>query len=190
MKRTLSCAALVAAVFTSAFAQTPDSKFMTPNNGGSPPTKTEATINGKKIWIIYHAPSVKGRKVFGAPEALQPENTVWRLGADWATFLHTDADLDLNGLAVPAGEYTLYMDLDKGKWQLIVNKQVGQWGIKRDGSTTMDESKNVGKTALTMAKPGSLVETLKIDLSSAGGNKGKLNIAWENVGASLNFTAK
>jgi hypothetical protein len=190
MKRTLSCAALAAAVFTSAFAQTPDSKFMTPNKAGSNPMKAEATVGGKKIWIIYHAPSVKGRKVFGAPDSLQPEGSIWRLGADWATFLHTDADLDLNGLAVPAGEYTLYMDLDKGKWQLIVNKQVGQWGIKRDGSTTMDESKNVGKAAMTMGKPGSLVETLKIDLSSTGGNKGKLNVEWENVTASLNFTAK
>jgi hypothetical protein len=188
MKRILSCAALAAALVTCASAQIDEKKFMS-NNAQSPAMKAEATINGKKVFILYHAPSVRGRKIFGAPDALQPENSVWRLGADWATILHTDADLDINGVAVPAGDYSLYMDLDKGKWQLVVNKQTGQWGIKRDGSTTMDESKNVGKAAMTMGKPAAAVEQMKITLTGTG-NKGKLTVEWENVTASANITAK
>src|SRR5206468_7394891 len=145
--------------------------------------------NGKEIWISYHAPSVRGRKIFGRADALQPDNSVWRLGADQATFLHTDADLDINGLAVPKGEYTLFVDLDMGKWQLIVNKQTGQWGIKRDGSANFDESKSVGKTAMTMSKPSSPVEQFKINLSDGGG-KGKLTMEWADVAASVPFTVK
>jgi hypothetical protein len=189
MKRTVTCALLMAGLVVVGLGQTDKKKYMTPNPM-SPPMETSVTINGKQIWIVYHAPSVRGRKIFGGADALQPDKTVWRLGADQATFLHTDADLNINGLAVPAGEYTLFADLDMGKWQLIVNKQTGQWGIKGAGAANFDESKNVGKTALTMSKPSGPVETLKISLSSAGGNNGKLQIEWENVVASAPFTVK
>lgn len=161
----------------------------------SPEAETSVTINGKQVWIFYHAPSVKGRKIFAGAGALQPDDSVWRIGADYATVLHTDADLDINGLAVPKGDYALYADLDKGKWTLIVNKTLMAgtrhiWGINRDGSTTNNPATELGRTALTMGKPASPVETLKITLSGAGGNKGKLLVEFENVTASASFTVK
>jgi hypothetical protein len=186
MKR-IATALLFAAV---CLAQTPKEKYMTPGTGGSPPMQTSVTIGGKEIWIVYHAPSVKGRKVFGSADALQKPGTIWRMGADQATFLHTDADLDINGLAVPKGEYTLFADLDEGKWQLIVSKQTGQWGIKRTGEGNVDPAQVLGKTAMTMSKPSALVEQAKITLASSGGNKGTLKVEFENVAASVNFTAK
>jgi len=84
-------------------------------NTASPGAETSVTVNGKNIWIYYHAPSVRGRHIFGGAGAHQPDGSVWRLGADYATVLHTDADLDLNGLAIPKGDYTLYADLDNGQ---------------------------------------------------------------------------
>jgi hypothetical protein len=175
MKQLLTCAAMAGMILGAAFGQVDKSKLMTKN----------AQSPGKE-----HAPSVRGRHVFGGADALQPDDSVWRLGADSATVLHTDAALDLHGLAVPAGDYSLYIFLDKGKWQLIVNKKTGQWGINQDNSTTDQPADELGRIALTMAKPAALVETLKIDLSSAGGNKGKLQIEWEKVSASLPFTVK
>jgi hypothetical protein len=165
------------------------SKLMS-KNAQSPPIETSAAIDGKSLWIVYHAPSVRGRKIFGGADALQPDDTTWRLGADWATILHTDATLNFHGLSVPPGEYSLYIALDKGKWELIVNKQTGQWGIKMGGATTDDPAQDVGRIALTMSKPPELVELLKIDLSGTGGNHGKLNIAWEHVEASAPFTVR
>jgi len=159
-------------------------------NAASPAKETTVTINGKKIGIWYHAPSVKGRKIFGSADSLQPEGSIWRLGADNATWLHTDAELDIHGVKVAPGDYSLYMDLDAGKWKLIVNKKTGQWGINRDGSTTRVAADDVGTAPMTMSKPPSPVEQLKITLSSAGGNKGKLQVEWENVVASVDFTAK
>jgi hypothetical protein len=91
-------------------------------NTASPGAETSVTINGKNLWIYYHAPSVRGRHIFDGAGALQPDGSVWRLGADYATVLHTGADIDLNGLAIPKGDYTLYADLDNGQWKLIVNK--------------------------------------------------------------------
>src|SRR5438552_8539180 len=89
-------------------------------NTKSPGAETSVTINGKNLWIYYHAPSVRGRHIFNGAGALKPDGSVWRLGADYATVLHTDAYLDLNGLAIPKGDYTLYAELDNGQWKLIV----------------------------------------------------------------------
>ena len=165
----------------------------------SPGAETSLTVKGKNIWIYYHAPSVRGRQIFGGPGALEPYGKVWRLGADYATVLHTDADLDLNGLAIPKGDYTLYADLDNGQWKLIVNKTLMAgsrhiWGVGespdgvQEGATTDDPATELGRASLTMGKPSSPVETLKITL--LGGAKGKLLIEWENVTASAPFTVK
>src|ERR1700736_6648910 len=122
MKRILLIALLLSGLMP-AVAQVKKEDLATKNTA-SPGAETSVTINGKNIWIYYHAPSVRGRHIFGGEGVLQPYGKVWRLGADYATFLHTDADLDLNGLAIPKGDYTLYVDLDNGQWQLMVNKTV------------------------------------------------------------------
>jgi hypothetical protein len=54
---------------------------------------------------------------------------VWRAGANAATSIHTDADLVIKGLAVPKGDYTIYVLVNTDPWQLIINKQTGQWGL-------------------------------------------------------------
>jgi hypothetical protein len=189
----------------SAFAQIDLSKLITGNQ--TSPEEIAAIHygnEGKMIWIFYHAPSVtdsktkEKRHIFNGAGALQADETIWRLGADYATVLHTDADLDIGGLAVPRGDYTLYVDLDKGKWKLIVNKQLmnargtrPQWGIvDAKGTTTNDPAKEVGRADLTMGKPAALVETLKIALTRTDATHGRLEIAWENVTASAPFTVK
>ena len=181
--RALTSILTLAAAAGLAFAQAPKKA------PASPPMETSATIGGKNIAIKYSAPSVKGRKIFGGADALQPGNTVWRAGANNATALHTDGDITIGNLTVPAGDYTLYVFLDPKGWQLAVSKQTGQWGINRDGSTSLDDSKAVGRTPMKMSKPASLVETYKMTLSGEG-KKGTLTLEWENVSASVNIAAK
>ena len=189
IRRVIAGTLLAGVLVTAGFAQVDKKKLMT-ENPQSPAKEATVSVDGKQIWILYHAPSVRGRKIFGGADALQPDDSVWRAGADYATVLHTDAALDLGGVAVPAGEYSLYVFVDKGKWQLIVNKQTGQWGITRQGGTTLDESQNVGKANMTMSKPPAPVEVFQIALSSRGGGKGALRMEWENVVASVPFTVK
>ena len=203
MKLFLRCGLLLAGLSVPCFAQLDLSKLIT-GNQTSP--ESIAAIHygaeGKIIWIFYHAPSIRdpqthqARHIFKGPGALQADGSIWRLGADYATVLHTDADLDIGGLAVPKGEYTLYVDLDEGNWKLIVNKQLmnsrgtrPQWGIvDSKGATTNDPAKELGRTALTMGKPPAPLETLKIALIRTGDAQGKLEIAWENVTASVLLT--
>jgi hypothetical protein len=146
-------------------------------------------IGGKTISIKYSAPAVNGRvgKLYGKDGTIGKDATypVWRAGANAATALHTDADLDLGGLTVPKGDYTLYVNLaDPAAWELIVNKQTGQGGM------TYDAKQDLGRVKMTMGKPPALVEQLKYTLSGTGGNKGTLELAWENADASVSFTAK
>jgi hypothetical protein len=155
----------------------------------SPPAETSAAIGGTKVTIQYSAPSVKGRKIFGGTDALQPDNTVWRAGANKATALHTDGEITIGNLNVPAGDYTLYVFLDPQGWQLIVSRQTGQWGIV-PGGTSLDESKAIGRTPMKMSKPATLVETYKMSLLAGEGKKGMLTLEWENVSASVDIVAK
>jgi Protein of unknown function (DUF2911) len=194
MKPILLTALCLSGILILAQAQVKKGELKT-GNTDSPEAETSVTINGKQIWVFYHAPSVKGRKIFGGAGALQPDDSIWRLGADFATVLHTDADLDLSGLEVPKGDYALYADLDKGKWKLIVNKKLMAgsrhiWGINNDGTTTDSPTTELGRAAMTMGKPASPVEKLKITLSGAGGAKGRLLVEFENVTASVPFTVK
>lgn len=154
---------------------------LAPAQPKSPPAQTSVTINGKALTIKYAAPSMRGRKIFGG---LEPYGKVWRAGANAATAFHTDADLDIAGLAVPKGDYTLFVWLDENQWQLIVNKQTGQWGL------SYDQSQDLGRVKMNMSKPAAPVETYKMTLSSEGGNKGKLQLEWENTVASVPITVK
>jgi hypothetical protein len=145
----------------------------------SPPATASATIGGKAVTITYSSPGVKGREghIFSKDGQLgkDPTYPIWRAGANSATALHTDGDLDIGGVAVPKGDYTLYVDIsDADNWVLVINKQTGQWGTK------YDKSMDLGRAKMTMAAPGALVENLKYTLTDKGSGKGSLSLAWEN----------
>jgi len=86
----------------------------------SPPREASVTINGHAITIKYSAPSVRGRTIWGPDGILAKDPTapVWRAGANSATAFHTDADLEIEGLSVPKGDYTLYILPTPGKFEL------------------------------------------------------------------------
>src|ERR1700746_1509627 len=71
----------------------------------SPAAKTSATIDGKQISVAYYAPSAHGRKIMGG---LVPYGEVWCTGANWATQIDTEADLDMGGLKMPKGSYSIW----------------------------------------------------------------------------------
>jgi hypothetical protein len=148
----------------------------------SPATTESATVGGKTISIKYGAPSVRGRQIFGDGGKLSTDPTypAWRAGADNATAFHTDADLTIGGLSVPKGDYTIYVWVkDPNAWELIINKQTGQWG------TVYDASKDLGRVKMNMSVPRAPVETVKYTLSGIGTGAGKLEIAWEKHVASV-----
>jgi hypothetical protein len=179
MKNLLACTGLLFVAATLS-AQTPAPK----PSPQSPPAKETATIGGKTICVTYSSPGVKGREghLFGKDGQIgkDPTYPVWRAGANNATKLHTDGNITIGDLAVPAGDYTLYVDVsDPDNWVLIVNTQTGQWG------TVYDKTKDLGRAKMTMTKPMAMVENLKYTLDHLGGTTGKLTLEWEDHSASV-----
>ncbi|MBI3208053.1 MAG: DUF2911 domain-containing protein [Candidatus Solibacter usitatus] len=145
----------------------------------SPAATASANVGGKTVTIAYSSPQVNGRagKLFGKDGRIGQDRNypVWRAGANTSTKLTTSGDLDIGGLTVPKGEYTLYVDLsDPDNWQLIVNKQTGQWGL------TYNKAQDLGRVKMSMSKPAAMVEGLKYTIAG-----GKLTLEWENKSASV-----
>ena len=154
---------------------------------GSPTSTATLVLNGKSLEVRYSAPSVRGRQIFGDGGLLSKDPTypAWRAGANAATTFRTEGTLDVGGLTVPAGTYTLYVWVkDPNVWELIVNRQTGQWGL------SYDASRDLGRVKMTMAKPPALVETLKYTLTDKGGGTGELRLEWENHVATVPVVAK
>jgi hypothetical protein len=153
----------------------------------SPVEQATGTIAGKTLTIKYSAPSVRGRQIFGDGGRISsdPNYPVWRAGADSSTTFHTGADLQIGNLSVPKGDYSLYVLIkDPDAWQLIINKQTGQWGLE------YDPSQDLGRLNMAMLKPPALIEQLKYNITSTGPKTGKIELAWEQHIASVPVTVK
>lgn len=150
----------------------------------SPAEVASATIGGKSVTINYNSPGVKGRegKIFTKDGLIShnPHYPVWRAGANPATTLKTDGNLMIGDLMVPAGTYTLFVDIsDPDNWTLIVSKDTGEWGL------AYDNTKDLGRTKMTMSKPAAMVENLVWTLADSGGGQGTATLAWEDHSASV-----
>jgi hypothetical protein len=148
----------------------------------SPHESTSAEIGGHKITITYGRPYLHGRKMSGDHE---PYGKVWRTGADEATTLETDADLDINGLKVPKGKYALFTLFTPESWTLIVNKTAKQWG-----AFSYKESADLGRVPMNVSKSSAPVEEFTITLVPAGGDTATLKMEWENVVATVPVKVK
>ena len=136
---------------------------------------------GKTINTVYSSPRTKGRKIYGD---LVPFGKVWRAGANEATTFVASSDLVVGGATVPAGKYTIFTVPEADKWDLIINKKTGEWGIPYKYES--DELTRVGMKLSTLASP---VEDFTIGYDkSAGGCT--LRMDWETTRASVDIRAK
>jgi len=175
---TVGVSIVLLAVASLALAQqTPEDKSKRP----SPPGTAEVTLKGKKITIDYSRPSLKGRKV---GQELAPYGKVWRTGANEATTLTTEIDLNIGGTKVPAGKYTLWTLPSEGTWKLIINKQTGQWG------TRYDESQDLARVDMKKSPLPQTVEQFTISFDKKGENLADLNLDWENTRVSVPVKAE
>lgn len=191
MKRLLLCSALLS--FAVALcAQTAPKPGMHSGPPQSPDAKEAATLAGKAVTVDYCSPRVRGRegKIFTADGLISHDPTypVWRAGANKATQLHTEADLQIGGqegFLLPKGDYTLWVDVSNADgWVLIVNKQIGQWGTK------YDKTQDVGRVKMHVRKPAAPIEELKYTIEAQDKGNGSLSLAWENYSASVSLEAR
>jgi hypothetical protein len=151
----------------------------------------DAALTGpSRISINYSQPHARGRKIIGG---LIRSDTVWRFGANIATTLHTDLDISVGSLAIPRGDYTLFLLHTAGdSWQLIVNSQTAEWG------TDYDRTRDFGHLTLAAKPMRDNEETFTIYLvpdapNPASGHAnlgGVLRIRWGTTELSAPWTVK
>jgi len=140
--------------------------------------QSAVTLDGKTITVKYAPSAMKGRKIFGTAV---PYNQVWKIGETSAATLHTDADIVFKGVTVPKGDYSLYVLVAADKWQLVINKQTGP------KAATYNPKFDVGRVAMTLAKPPAAVENSRLTLTKSAAMAAKIEIAWENTTATAQF---
>ncbi|MCC6318574.1 MAG: DUF2911 domain-containing protein [Gemmatimonadaceae bacterium] len=152
---------------------------MRPTGVLSPRQVAQASITQAPIMISYGSPAVRGRTVWGG--ALIPMDSIWRTGANEATLLATSRPIQLGGLHVPAGLYSLWTQLTPSGAVLIVNSQTGQWG------TQYDASHDLGRAPLELSPTDAFVEDLTITIRPLNGARGVIELAWGDRKASVGF---
>ena len=154
-----------------------------PGDGGSPHVMTEWVMDEANISITYGRPYLKDRVVGETVEPMVGQ--VWRLGADEATMLKTDADLMISDTPIAAGEYTLLMlttlttPPTEDVWQLIVNRRTGQWGLD------YDESQDLARIDMDLEVLPQPADQLLISIEG-----GRLKVEWGTARASVPLTVQ
>jgi hypothetical protein len=143
----------------------------------SPRDTARGTVGGTSVMVDYGRPSKRGRTIFAA-NGLVPYGKVWRTGANSATTLVTSKDLMIGTTRVPAGTYTLYTVPTADAWQLVVNKQTGQWG------TEYDQAQDLARIPMTVTKLSAPIEQFTIAVEPAA-----LVMKWDTVQASVPLKA-
>lgn len=156
----------------------------------SPPVQATIAIEGKSITIDYSSPRVRGRegKIFGKNGLIATGDAstypVWRAGANAATTLKTDVELKAGDTTIPAGKYTLWVDIgDADHWVLIINKQTGQWG------RTYTKAQDVARIPMKMEKGKKVTENLTYALEKEHGGL-ELSLQWEYYEGSVKLGVK
>jgi len=158
----------------------------------SPADSVITRVGSANVAIRYSRPSKRGRVVFGdSSVAMEPWGKVWRTGANEATRFSTDRDLTIGGANVPAGNYTLWTQLDRGGWKLIINKQL----LRPDNSgrllwgTMYDPKFDLVRVPMTMTTLSAPVEHMTIALEPDG-DGAVLKVMWDVTQASVPVRAR
>lgn len=200
--RVLSTAALLGLVLCSAGARAQERRLASPPGRSATEVKghydeREGYVAGRWIEILYGRPIKRGRDLWGPPdfaEALNDGAEVWRAGANYSTRLRTELPLVIAGKRLEPGEYTLFIELSREAWTLIVSS----WPAQTDGYDYENKDALFGAFGYTpdrdVARAPMRLERISwsfdqlswqfLDMSDAGG---RLALFWDDRMASVPF---
>jgi hypothetical protein len=167
----------------------------------------ESYEGGKWIEITNGRPLQRGRDLFGSGAdygkaandvgtAGLPAPPVWRAGANVSTRLKTEVSLVFGDKTVPAGEYSLFVDLKLPAWTLIISS----WGAQAKfdpqdhnalwGAYNYTAAKDVARVSMKLETLPFAVDQLTWTFLDMKNDGGRMALMWGNTLASAPFTAK
>ena len=154
---------------------------------------------GKWIEITSGRPIKRGRDIFGSGADYGKGTLlgapIWRAGANVSTRLKSEVPLRIGGQTVPAGEYSLFIDLKENAWTLVVSSWPAQQTYDANnkdalwGAYGYTPDKDVVRVPMKLETLPHSVEQLTwsfIDMTETGGS---LAIVWDKTLASVPFEA-
>jgi len=168
----------------------------------------ERYVDGKWLEITYGRPSLRGRDVFGTganygkalvdlPLGDWGPPPVWRAGANVSTRLNTEATLIVGDKKVPAGEYSLFIDVKGPRdWTLIISSWPAQQRFDQKDKTALwgayayTPDKDVARVAMKVDTLPFSVEQLTWSFLDVTTDGGRLAIMWAKTTASAPFRAQ
>ncbi|MDO5981092.1 DUF2911 domain-containing protein [Flavivirga spongiicola] len=143
----------------------------------SPKDTVEFKLNDLKLEVFYNRPSKKNRAIFGA---LVPFNKVWRTGANEATTFETNQTLEVQGMPLPMGKYTLWTVPKDTTWTVIFNSKQYAWGVDSDMKPMWNPNYDVLNIEIPVQKLPATVEQFTIAFDNSTDNL-FLTMAWDDV---------
>jgi hypothetical protein len=125
--------------------------------------------NGGEIRVEYCRPFKKERTIFGPQSsgALVPYGQKWRTGANEATEISLDKDIELAGELLNAGTYSVYTIPGKNAWTIAINSKTDYWGASLSGSP-FEENMDVLRVQVKPQKTDEVAEQFTMDFEESG----------------------
>jgi hypothetical protein len=205
-KKVMTLAAAVAVAGTVGSAQqarpaSPEAKASTQVGGQwVKGERGQSYQTGKWIDITYGAPVKRGRTTIwgsGAEygKSLLAGAPIWRAGANVSTRLKTDVPLQIGGKTVPAGEYTMFIDLKSPTdWTLVVSSWPAQTKYDAQnkaalwGGYNYTPDKDVARVAMKVDTLPMSIDSLAWNFADVTETGGKIVLMWDTAVASAPFT--
>jgi len=154
---------------------------------------------GKWIVVDYSRPILRGRTdIFGTDaeygKAVNAGAPVWRTGANQTTRFKTEAPLVFAGKTLPAGEYSLFVELKPGAWTLIFSTQPHQTKYDPNnkaatwGSDGYDPKFDALRVPMQTSVGTTSIEQFTIAFINMTQQGGALALAWEKTVATVAFS--
>lgn len=132
-----------------------------------------AQIGDTHITILYTAPAVRGRIIWGG---LVPYGEVWVTGAHRATSFEIDREFSIGSKKIPAGKYAIFTIPGKDKWTFILNNKWDQ-----HLADDYDEKDDVIRVVVTPVKLSTLQERLNYSITELSDKEAILALSWETL---------
>ena len=166
----------------------------------SPEGMASTQIGDAWIDITYSRPILRGRTgIFGSGDeygqVLNAQGPVWRAGANMTTRLKTGADLMIGDTTVPAGEYSLFIELKEGAWTAIISKQPYMETFDRDkmaegltwGAYGYNPEHDVARSPMMASTEDFSIDQMTILFSDVSDAGGAIIVMWDNQMGVLPF---
>jgi hypothetical protein len=152
----------------------------------SPLDSLTFTISKQPVKVCYGRPSARGRTMIGGTAV--PYGKLWRTGANEPTVIFTPVALEIAGVKVGPGKYSLYSVPGEKEWQIIVNRSTSQWG--HENSYTKEvEAQEVGRGKAPAERVSAPVETFTLSAHPATGEPQHLMLTWERTQVAIPIKA-